>query len=67
MSHEQEVERLKLCYSWYNRLGSPTRDAFKRRISGSANMDGLEESDVDLLPWIHNGARLNISQITKWK
>jgi hypothetical protein len=65
MSQEQEVERIKLCYSWYGRLLGPTRDAFTRRISGSANMDGLEESDVDLLPWIHNGARLNVSAMTK--
>ena len=61
-----ESERRKLCYSWYGRLGHPSRDAFKRRVRASeGDMGGLREQDVDLLPWIHSGARINVGAMTK--
>lgn len=59
-------ERRQVCYSWYGRLGQPSRDVFRRHVRSSAgDMDGLTEKDVDLLPWIHSGARINVSAMTK--
>ena len=63
-SDAEKKERRQLCYSWYNRVGAPTRDAFKLRLK-AGGMGGLTEDDADLLPWIANGARLNMSEITK--
>jgi len=51
------------CYEWYNRLGRPSREDMKRRVTQLHVSCGVEPQHVDLLPWEDNGSSLKVGAI----
>lgn len=51
-------------YAWYQRMGQPDRDNFKRRLAGMPDI-GLAPDDADLLPWAHRGSWVNVRLVQK--
>jgi len=54
------VKKEKLCiiYTWYTCMGQPDHESMKKRIC-NVHPD-ISSDDIDRLPWMHNGTRLNI-------
>jgi len=51
-------EKLRIIYTWYTRMGQPDRETMKKRIA-IVHPD-ISSEDIDRLPWMRNGLRLNI-------
>jgi len=49
-------------YSWYNKLGQPSRADFKKRIAEMRHCE-ITNKDIDSLPWNFNGTMVNIAKI----
>lgn len=45
-----DIERVRLVYLWYARLGQPDRQNMKRRIASIESCE-ISVKDVDVLPW----------------
>ena len=58
-----EAQRRQIAYQWYMRCGMPRKDDFRRRVLRMEGACDIQPDDVDLLPWIHGGARVNIKQM----
>lgn len=53
---------LERAYRWYTRLSGPKRHEFKKVVKDTEAMD-ITQDDVDLLPWIKNGALLDFAKL----
>ena len=56
--------RLRLAFQWWNRLGRPSREAFRRRVKKMLKNDGFCEvstDDIESLPWTIDGTRVEIT------
>ena len=53
---------LECAYRWYTRLSGPKRHTFKQVVNETESLD-IKEKDVDLLPWIKNGALLDFAKL----
>jgi hypothetical protein len=53
------------CFNWYKRMGNPNRADMKRRIVDMEESCGIKAEDVDLLPWMASGKRLDFMGVNK--
>ncbi|KAL7574877.1 hypothetical protein ACA910_010711 [Epithemia clementina (nom. ined.)] len=53
---------LERAYRWYTRLSGPKRHTFKNVVGETEAMD-ITKADVDLLPWIKDGALLDFAKL----
>ena len=58
-----EKERRQIAYQWYMRCGMPNKKEFRLRVKRMAGACDISPDDVELLPWIQNGARVNVKQM----
>lgn len=58
-----EQQRREIAYQWYMRCGMPTKEGFRSRIERMEGVCDITPSDIDLLPWIHDGARVDVKQL----
>jgi len=54
-SHKEIV---RILYTWYGRMGHPSRETMKKKIL--LVEPDITEKDIDELPWLRDGQRLNI-------
>lgn len=64
-TEDEDTLRCK-CFSWYNRLGQPTREEMKKRVQNMASSCDIKPSDVDKLEWNHNGSWVRL-HVNNWK
>jgi len=48
-------------YSWYACMGHPNCDAMKKKMS--LVEPNITAEDIDALPWLHDGLRLNMAKM----
>ena len=64
-TNSQLVERRRKCYMWYARLGLPNRNQMIQRVAALPDSCDISIEDVDILPWIHGGTTLDITEMNK--
>lgn len=62
MSKSARVER---AYSWYSRMGMPSRDKMKERVEFMPASSGVTPDDVDLLPWNARGSFVSVAAMMR--
>ena len=60
-----DVELRRRCYTWYTRLGQPTREDMKRRVARMAFSCDIKPDDVDKMDWILNGERVSFTAMNE--
>jgi hypothetical protein len=62
LKNATEEGRFLQVYAWYQRMGQPDRDNFKRRLEAMGD-SGVTEADADLLPWGYKGKWVSVGKV----
>jgi len=63
MSEDARRER---AYTWYTRMGMPTKEAMKERLEMMPSSSGITTEDVDLMPWNASEKMVNVGKMQRF-
>jgi hypothetical protein len=61
----EKCRKCKACYTLYVWMGHPNRTDMKRRVADMTEGCDITVADVDDLPWMPGGKRLNVIEVNK--